>query len=52
MKSTIVMDLPCDISLGALKNIGTIHPKANELLGNLVLWQTTTYHHHLHNNLS
>ncbi len=37
MRSTIVTDLPCDTSLGALKNIGTIHPKVNELLSNFRL---------------
>ncbi len=51
MRNTIVTDLPGDTNLGALKNIGTIHPKANEHIGNLLLWQTTTYHCHLHNIL-
>jgi len=45
------MDLFCDISPFSLKNINTIYSKTNKLLGNLVLWQTSTYHECFYNNL-
>jgi hypothetical protein len=49
--SIIIMDFFCDTNICPLKNINTIYPKTNKLMGNLILWQTTTYHENLHNNL-
>jgi hypothetical protein len=51
MRNIIVHDLLCNTTLGALKYINTICPKANQLLGNLASWHTTTYHQSLHNHL-
>jgi hypothetical protein len=47
----IVMDLFCDTNPSPLKNINTIYPKTNKLLGNLVSWQTSIYHECFHNKL-
>jgi len=51
MKSIIVPILLYNTTLGAMKYIDTMSPKAYELLGNLVSWQTITYHQSLHNHL-
>jgi hypothetical protein len=46
-----IMDLFCGAIPSPLKNINTIYPKTNKLLGKLVLWQTSTYHECFHKNL-
>jgi hypothetical protein len=50
--SITIMNLFCDTSPYPLKNINTIYLKTNKLLGNLVLWQASTYHDNLHNNFN
>jgi hypothetical protein len=43
MKSIIILDLFCNITLGALKYINIIYPKANQLVGQFGFLA----HHHL-----
>jgi hypothetical protein len=45
------MNLFCNTIFFALKDINTIYPKANELVGNLISWQPPTICQHLHNDL-
>ncbi len=41
-KGTNVMNLFCNTTFCAIKNINTICPKENELLGNQISWQAPT----------